>query len=208
MARVARTGDTAPGTTDNFIRFSRPVLNNAGQTAFIGSLNSSSTTDRGIWSEGGGNGLALVARVGDNAPGTTDRFTVFYDPVLNNAGQVAFAGHIDGSGGTGIWAEDPSGVLTLIARAGDLLDVDDGPGTDLRTIIRLDFFTPSNSHPGNGEGRASAFNDLGQLAFHARFTDGTNGIFVSDLVAVPEPTSVVLGALGLFGVLATRRREK
>ncbi len=93
--------------------------------------------------------------------------------------------------------------MTLIAREGDLLDVEDGPGTDFRTISRLLFFDFSNT--GNGDGRASSFNDLGQLVFSASFTDGTQGIFVSDLVAIPEPTSVVLGAIGLFGLLARRR---
>ncbi len=92
----------------------------------------------------------------------------------------------------------------LVAREGDLLDIDDGPSTDFRTIDFLDFFADT----GNGDGRRSGFNDLGQLAFLASFTDGTSGIFVSDLVAIPEPTSLVLSALGLFGLHATRRREK
>ena len=206
LVLVAREGNSAPGTSDNFTALGLPVLNNAGQTAFSGFLNSSSGTNSAIWSEGGGNGLALVARKGNIAPGTNDSFAGFDHIALNNAGQTAFAGRLDWRGATdrGIWAEDLLGVLTLIAREGDLLDVDDGPGTDLRRISSLDFVAGT----GNGDERASGFNDLGQLAFFAKFTDGTSGIFISDLVAVPEPTSVVLGALGLFGLLASRRREK
>ena len=206
LALVAREGNAAPGTGDNFSSFDSPVLNNAGQTAFRGVLNSSGGTDLGIWSEGGGSGLALVAREGNAAPGTSDNFAALFSPVLNDAGQTAFFGILDSSSGTdrGIWAEDPSGVLTLVAREGDLLDVDDGPGTDFRTISGLNFIVGT----GNGDGRASGFNDLGQLAFFAGFTDGTSGIFVSDLVAIPEPTSVVLGAFGVFGLLATRRRKR
>ncbi len=206
LALVAREGNTAPGTSDKFVLFNSPVLNNAGQTAFSGRLNSSSGTDSGIWSEGGGSGLALVARWGNTAPGTSDSFRFLNSPVLNSAGQTAFVGGLNSSAGTdrGIWAEDLLGVLTLIAREGDLLDVDDGSGTDLRTISRLSFI----ANTGNGDGRASGFNDLGQLAFLARFTDGTSGVFLSDLVAIPEPSSVVLSALGLFGLLATRRRKK
>jgi len=79
----------------------------------------------------------------------------------------------------GIWAEDSSGVLTLIAREGDEIDVDDGPGTDLRTIAALSFAGGT----GNQDGRLSEFNDLGQLAFMIQFTDNSDGIFVSDLVA-------------------------
>lgn len=36
---------------------------------------------------------------------------------------------------------------------------------------------------GNQDGRSSGFNDLGQLVFSAIFSDGSSGIFVSDLVA-------------------------
>jgi hypothetical protein len=36
---------------------------------------------------------------------------------------------------------------------------------------------------GNSDGRASAFNDLGQLVFWASFTNGTQGVFVSSAVA-------------------------
>jgi len=62
-------------------------------------------------------------------------------------------------------------VLTLIAREGDLLDVDDGPDIDFRTISELDFVDNS----GNEDGRSSGFNDLEQIAFRALFTDGTSG---------------------------------
>ncbi len=81
LKTVALTGDIAPGTNNNFTSFlSGPVLNNAGQTAFRGVLSGSTGTDRGIWSEGGGGGLALVARAGNTAPGTTDNFTFFSAP--------------------------------------------------------------------------------------------------------------------------------
>ncbi len=197
LALVAREGNTAPGTSDNFTGLAFPVLNNAGQTAFTARLNSSSVTSTGIWSEGGGSGLALVAREGNTAPGTSDNFASFGNDVgsvLNNAGQTAFLGFLNNSSSAtdhGIWAEDSLGVLTLIARKGDLLDVDDGPGTDFRTIKFLDFST----NTGNVDDWASGFNDLGELAFLASFTDGTQGVFISDLVAIPEPTSLVLGAL-------------
>ena len=41
----------------------------------------------------------------------------------------------------------------------------------------------SSTDTGNSDGRASAFNNLGQLVFWARFTNGTQGVFVSSLVA-------------------------
>ncbi|MCH8839967.1 MAG: PEP-CTERM sorting domain-containing protein, partial [Planctomycetes bacterium] len=219
LALVAREGDSAPGTPSgvNFRGFCCVrVLNGAGQTAFLGTLTGTGVTssnDRGIWSEGGGAGLALVAREGDSAPGTPSgvnfrTFNIPNIPVLNGAGQTAFLGFLTGTGvdftnDHGIWAEDLSGSLSLVARAGDLLDIDDGPGVDLRTISDLIFTADS----GNEDGRANGFNDLGQLVFGATFTDGSQGVFVSDLVAVPEPGTFLLATLAsLLGIGRRRRR--
>ncbi len=73
--------------------------------------------------------------------------------------------------------------MQLIARTSDLLEL--APG-DFRTISFLGFV----SGTGNSDGRPSGFNNLGQLAFLASFTDGSSGIFVSNLVAVPEPSAL------------------
>jgi hypothetical protein len=43
----------------------------------------------------------------------------------------------------------------------------------------LDFVAPS----GNSDGRPSGLNNVGQLAFWASFTDGSQGVFVSNKVA-------------------------
>ena len=228
LALVARAGSAAPGTSSG-VNFSSStfrgnpfpvVINDAGRTAFPGRLSGTGvddSNDRGIWSEGGGNGLALVAREGNAAPGTSSGVNfsaLVVAPVLNSAGQIVFLGGLTGTGvddtnDRGIWAEDPSGVLTLIVREGDLLDVDDGPSTDFRTVSSLRFESSSVlGGTGNGDGRRSGFNDLGQLTFAAIFTDGSSGIFVSNLVAVPEPTTCVLAAAGLFGLCAAPRRRR
>ena len=201
----------------NFFNFNWPVLNGAGQTAFVADLTGTGvddSNDLGIWSEGGGNGLSLIARTGDAAPGTSSGvnfsdFGFVSNLVLNGSGQTAFFGDLTGTGvdssnDGGIWAEDRSGVLTLIAREGDLIDVDSGPSVDLRAIRNLFF----SGITGNEDGRRSSFNDLGQLAFGATFTDGSSGIFVSNLVAVPEPTSWVLAVLGLLGLGTSPRPGK
>jgi hypothetical protein len=52
------------------------------------------------------------------------------------------------------------------------------PG-DFRTLSDLNFATAS----GNSDGRSSGFNNLGQLVFWASFTDGSQGVFVSNAVA-------------------------
>jgi hypothetical protein len=188
LALVARKGSQAPGTPVgvNFNGVSTPVLNGAGQTAFVGKLTGSSVTDTnaaGIWSEGGGSGLAMVARAGSQAPGmaTGVNFSFFDTPVLNGAGQTAFRGNLTGEGvtggnGRGIWATDLDGLVHLVAREGDIIDVSNDPlSPDPRTISSL-WLIPGS---GGEDGKATSFNDAGQLAFRARFTDGSEGIFVA-----------------------------
>jgi len=185
LALVVRAGDHAPGTPSgvnfatNFNSFD-PVLNDAGQIAFIDRLSDSSGSAAGIglWSGSPGS-LALVARDGDHAPGTAlgTNFTGFANSqVLNSAGQVALIAGLT-NGKSGLWATDRNGVLQYILCKGDLLEVSPG---DFRTVADFGFFGES----GNGDGRPSGFNNLGQLAFTASFTDGTSGAFVSNAVAL------------------------
>jgi hypothetical protein len=214
LTLVTRTGSQAPGTS-NGVDFNTfvyaPVLNDAGQTAFVANLVGSgvdSTNEYGIWSEGSG-ALQLVAREGSQAPGTPsgvnfDRLW-FGAPQLNNAGQIAFLASLIGSGvgdsnDRGIWASDRMGALQLIVREGDVLEV--APG-DFRTISFLGFV----GHSGIVDVRPSGFNNSGQLAFEANFTDGSRGIFVSNGVAIPEPSTFLLAAAALGLCLAQRRRR-
>jgi hypothetical protein len=60
---------------------------------------------------------------------------------------------------------------------------------------------------GNEDGRGSGLNDLGQIAFVAAFTDGTQGVFVSNRATVPEPGALGLIAMGLLVYCATRKRR-
>jgi len=210
LALVAREGFTAPDVgLGRFSILNDPVLNGAGQVAFIATLFGTgvhASNNSGIWSEGGDGVLSLVAREGSAAPGTPAGVTFldfFGTPSLNGAGQTAFGGSLS-NGSYGLWAEDISGDLRLIVRTGETLDVDDGPGIELRTVLTLSFFFQANS--GNEDGRQSGFNDLGQVAFNATFTDGSHGIFVSNLVAIPEPSTLFLAALSTVGIFLKRRR--
>ena len=122
--------------------------------------------------------LALVVRTGEHAPGTSPgiNFSSFENLiVLNNAGQIAVVGRLT-NGNRGLWATDRNGDLQYVACEGEQLELASG---EFRTVQDLGFF----GETGNGDGRASGFNNLGQLAFSASFTDGTSGIFVSNAVA-------------------------
>lgn len=176
-----------------------PVLSDADRIAFRGTLvvggDVTTSNDSGIWTDSPG-ALTLIAREGDAAPGVPAG-TVFgqFDNnsySLNVLGQTAFLGRVTGADITtandvGIWATDQSGALQLIAREGHSLEV--GPG-DTRIIKELMFLTGT----GNGDSRMSGFNELGQLAYWARFADNTEGffdnsegIFVSYAVAASVP---------------------
>ena len=204
LALVARGGMAAPGMAagvifDDIVDSDVHVINGAGHTAFPALLSGSGidgSNNRSLWSEGSGS-LKLVAREGTQAPGT-ESGVVFaegtaFQPSINGAGQVAFFGilsgpSVDSGNQLGVWAEDSAGVLTLVVREGQLMEV--APG-DFRTVAFLDMIAGS----GGEDGKATSFNDLGQLAFLAEFTDGSAGIFVAGATsdaggAPPEDTTV------------------
>ena len=180
----------------NIFSFRDLVLNRAGKIAFTGILAGTSvdtTNDSGIWSEGRGT-LGLVAREGDAAAGTGPG--VMYDElyltgipfILNGVGQTAFFSNLTGTGvsflnDAGIFATDLGGQVHLIAREGDLFDVNDDPLIEeLRAISGVTFGRPYPDNSSGGEdGNANNFNDSGQLAFILRFTDNTQGVFVATI---------------------------
>jgi len=214
---VARTGGAAPGTSALFsfdnAESELPGFNESGQMAFVSDLSGpgvSEFNDTGIWKVDTDGSLALIAREGDAAPGTDGVFAPYGlgGAFINGAGQVAFFGGISDGGlnpsnNLGIWAQSLDGEVRLIARTGGYLDVSDTPGvTDLRQIATL--YSPLAF--GNGNGRPSAFNDRGQIAFMAAFTDGTSGVFVSNAVAIPEPTSASILLIAALNMLRLFRR--
>jgi hypothetical protein len=184
-----------PYGTDAIENFGTVLISSLGDVAFTSSTFDvpgvdppvvDQATNTSLWSDSGGSGLREVAREGNQPVGLPAgvEYAGFSEPAINSLGQIAFTADLRGDGITAannqaIFAEDTAGVLHLIARKGDPLDVDDGPEEDLRTISALGF----RSGSGNEDGRRSAFNDFGQLAFSAAFAGNTAGVFVSDLVA-------------------------
>jgi hypothetical protein len=160
----------------------RPVINDLGQTAFFARVGGpgSSGIFSGIWSEGGGT-LHLVARADEPAPGTEAGVTFGNfngdSLVINSMGSTAFGGNVNGPGVSlsnrfGVWLEEASGELTLVARQGELAP---GGGPDLLF--------------GNLEFVNLLLNGAGQIAFQSALTEegGTAagiGIFATDIDGV------------------------
>lgn len=120
--------------------------------------------------------------------------------------QVAFSSRLVDIGtgefkGSGVWAEDGNGVLRSIAQTGDFIDVDMGPGIDLRQVSLVNDISLGS----NQSGLPSQFNDLGQVAFVAIFTDGSQAIVVS-AATVPEPALWTLMLACIAGGFGRRLR--
>lgn len=219
LSVLAREGQAAPGVDDGaeFSFFGSPALNDAGDVAFSAGLRLEDGSGAGNVDTGnnrtailgpdagGGAPLSVLARAGQTAPGVHDgaEFDLFSGtPTLNAAGDVAFlaslrtvAGDVDDSNDTGLFAF-VDGVLKLIVREGDLVDVVPADGlAEALTVSAINF--DNDVFDGS-----TGFNDAGTLAFGLAFTNGTSGIFT---VTVPEPGAgfVLLAALG--GVLRPRR---
>ena len=192
LALLAREGDQAAGAPVGvaYLILAAPIISSAGQTACWGLLSGPgvvSSNDRGLWS--GAGSLALIAREGSQAPDTPGGvvFNVIDDPAMNAAGHVAFSASLVGSGvgssnNRGLWAQDASGVLTLIARKGDSLEV--APG-DFRTIGSGNPSLRLVGRSGGQDGRPTGLNDAGQLAVGISFTNGTSGILVFGAEPLP-----------------------
>lgn len=118
---AVRPGTPAPGTAGNFesIIF-RGSLNNNNQIAFRArardGVAGSASLSTGIWAGTPGS-LDLIALTGQPAPGTANNFFGFepFSPAINNSGEVAFHGALDGR--SGIWA-GAAGALELVALHG------------------------------------------------------------------------------------------
>ena len=188
LDQVARKGQVAPGAGAGvYGAVGLPVMNKWGDVAFTGVV---SGVGSGVWKEKNGIVEAVVLST-DDAPGGMpgERLTSFDEPLFNDLGQVAFLAGTN-LGRTGIWAEDIDGVLRKLVVEGDTVEYRPG---EFGTAGNIGFDSIIG-FSGSQDGWASSFNAKGQLAFEAAI-DGRNGVFVSSLVAVPEPASATLGAL-------------
>lgn len=203
---AVKIGDAAPGlTAETFASFQNYVLNESGNVAVLAdtlptppaSLTGEGPAagvapNTGIWFEDSSATLQLAAHQGMQAPGLDAGVSIvgLGFPAFNDRHQVAFKSQLIGPGvdafvnDEALWATDPDGFLHLVARTGDLFDVDDDPETeDLRTINDIGVIANS----GGTGGESTSFNDAGQLAFTLSFTDSSSGVFVASWATINSP---------------------
>jgi hypothetical protein len=188
LTLVVRSGSVAPGAGGaTFSSFGDPLINAGGAVSFSARLTGDGvTTDNnsGLWIGTDPAHLSLVARTGDQAPGTPlgvkYKWSTDFKHALNDLGQVAFLGQLTGDGvgaanDTGLFVYDPFKGTQLIAREGDTVTV--RPGVT-KTIAGLELRFGASS----GDGRATSLNDNGQVAFGANFADGIyEAVLVADV---------------------------
>ena len=93
----------------------RSFAQNTGNLTFLGTFTGGATA---IFQVSGGNVQAVLQR-GASAPGLPGaEFSAFGNPALNANGGLAFAATVTPSAAEGIWADDNTGTLQLIARTG------------------------------------------------------------------------------------------
>lgn len=208
---VVKTTQTTGIPERKFRSMGGPLLAGNGDIVFMAET---AQDVQGIWRANTHGEVQPIVYAGDRVPGVEtemvfeNRFTAGVNVTMNQRGQLAFLGSaLDPSGlrrsrKDGIWAEDIHGELQLIAIEGQSINVSSDPKKpDLKTISRIYFRGGSN----NSDGYGSSFNDFGEIAFYARFTDSSEGNFVSRKVAIPEPAAVFLATSAIL-VFASRCR--
>ncbi len=125
-----------------------------------------------------GNG-GLLQTVASTSGG---KFSNFGDPAINGMGQVAFFANL-ASGGSGIYI-GPDPTTDKVIAVGDSLF-----GS---TVNDLYFWR-------------TGLNDEDQIAFYYSLSDGVQGIALTSLASVPEPSSVTLLAIGVIGLVQWMR---
>jgi hypothetical protein len=142
---------------------------------------------------------------GDRAPGTDATFRSLGLGTYNGLGQFVFQGRLEAptESNNGIWAIDALGNVRLIVREGDEIEI--APG-DVRKITGIAIHSGS----GNEDGALSSFNDRGELALRLAFADGSNGIFISRALVIPEPSTwhLALVFIASCTALRTQRQKK
>jgi hypothetical protein len=200
---VARGGEAVPGLPAGVrhLEFGSPVVyGREGGVMVVSLLVGEGVTPNNNTAlfAGSSGALQVVARTGDQAPGTSAGVVIgAFDPIrdrtaayVNAKGDVVFLNTLRGAGVTtandgAIFVREAGGPLRLVAREGNTVRVH---GTD-RVIAEILNAAP-NAQGGpwmsNGDdGRRTILNRYGECFFVARFTDGSVALLKAQAAARP-----------------------
>ena len=167
----------------NGLYTNRPPSLSDGSVAFRGTQDAAPGPGWSIYTDAGGS-LRVVTDESMPVPGGAGTFLLRSDeagdPVID-AGNVAFLASDSVTGEKGLFVEFERTLLRVIDTSDEL---------DGKPILDLQF---------GPEGLGGA-----NVAFVAEFEDGSSGVFMT---TVPEPSTVLLLALGLAGLAGIRRRQ-
>jgi len=175
VATNAAADASGAPTGSTFTTFGVPSINDDGAMAYRAGLKRGTVTSTGLLC---GNPAALVASVGEAAPGVDGAvFASFYDPCLNHGRgiqpAVAFLATIKAATGktaiptafnTGLWT-NLGGTVQLIARAGD-----GAPGCTgglFKSITSVTFVENEVVFTATLSGAVTTANDAGSWAWNA-----------------------------------------
>jgi hypothetical protein len=174
---IAREGEASPAG-GTYQSFSDPVANADGSVAFAAELS----TGPALFLRNAQGQLSVVAQSGQPAPeasgATWKKFVSFALPDGSESGVIVLA-EVTGAGVSkknklGLWAQDETGNLVFIARAGSAI-----PGGDASKIVSK--LAVLNALP-PAQGSSRSYNDERSIAFLATFTDRSQAI---QLVRLP-----------------------
>jgi hypothetical protein len=156
---IVRQGDPSPAGDGSFgsFEFIQPTMNDLGQLAFVGQVNQPGGGSYRAVYRGSGDVPTEIARTGQPTSGGKTFAGFSYGPVINSAGQIAFAASLQDFPG------DPTFDIALYR----------ADGNALTEVIRRGDPAPD----GNGilsDVSAPALNHQGKMAFMAAF-DATAG---------------------------------
>jgi hypothetical protein len=172
---AAGIGLSAPENTV-FSGIGEPILDDLGRMTFTGYLKIgfgavTASNSAGIWQVASNSTISKIARAGENASGATGTVFSAFNKLAAGNGGVAFtatlasgSSTVNATNNTGLWAQDSSGSLMLVARTGAT------PTPTLRS------FTIFNAESGQSA-QSRHFNDSGDLVLVATFGNGSSGIY-------------------------------
>jgi len=163
ITQVVRGGQPAPVGDGNFYGFEPPALNAAGQTVFMGTIDTAPFD--GIFLASDGVPIKQVVREEQAAPDGDGKFIGFHPPVLGDSGKPAFFAGLG----------DTANMWGVFARSGP-------PLARLQQIARDGQSVPNGNGKYHGIGDPS-INALGHVAFAASIKSSTAwpndaGVFV------------------------------